>query len=71
MSQLCNSYLVQFVFRESKIKAMQKDEVYAFLIDALKAGIPIEDLREELEAAYRHVEGMKQRPIFSGIYPQE
>jgi microcompartment protein CcmK/EutM len=46
---------------------VQPDEVYAFAIDALKSGMSIEVLRSEIEAANRHVEGMKQRPIFSGV----
>ena len=50
---------------------VERDEIYDWAINALRSGATIDSLREEIEAANRHVEGMEQRPIFSGIYPDK
>ena len=50
---------------------VERDEIYDWAINALQSGATIDSLREEIEAAYRHVEGMTQRPIFSAIYPDK
>jgi hypothetical protein len=59
--------------RDSSIEVpkVERDEIYDGAINALRSGATIDSLREEIEAANRHVEGMKQRPIFSGIYPDK
>lgn len=45
-------------------------DIYNWAVGKLKTGVGVEVLHAEIEAANRFVEGMKQRPIFSGNHPE-